>query len=38
MLGNIAEIVDAVDLPVNADFQAGYADDLEGLAVNVSGA
>ena len=36
MLGNIAEIVDAVDLPVNADFQAGYADDLEGLAVNVT--
>ena len=35
VLGNIAEIVDAVDLPVNADFQAGYADDLEGLAVNV---
>ena len=23
-------------LPVNADFQAGYADDLEGLAVNVA--
>lgn len=36
VLGNIAEIVDAVDLPVNADFQAGYADDLDGLAVNVS--
>jgi 2-methylisocitrate lyase-like PEP mutase family enzyme len=36
VLGNIAEIVDAVDLPVNADFQAGYADDLEGLAVNVA--
>ena len=35
VLANIAEIVDAVDLPVNADFQAGYADDLEGLAVNV---
>ena len=35
VLGNIAEIVDAVDLPVNADFQAGYADDLEGLAENV---
>lgn len=35
VLGNIAEIVDAVDLPVNADFQAGYADDLDGLAVNV---
>jgi 2-methylisocitrate lyase-like PEP mutase family enzyme len=36
VLGNIAEIVDAVDLPVNADFQAGYADDLEQLAVNVT--
>ncbi|HEX2284274.1 MAG TPA: isocitrate lyase/phosphoenolpyruvate mutase family protein [Mycobacterium sp.] len=35
VLGNIAEIVDAVDVPVNADFQAGYADGLEGLAVNV---
>ena len=36
VLGNVAEIVDAVDLPVNADFQAGYADDLDGLAVNVA--
>jgi 2-methylisocitrate lyase-like PEP mutase family enzyme len=36
VLGNIAEIVNAVDLPVNADFQAGYADDLDGLAVNVA--
>jgi 2-methylisocitrate lyase-like PEP mutase family enzyme len=36
VLDNIAEIVDAVDLPVNADFQAGYADDLAGLAVNVA--
>jgi 2-methylisocitrate lyase-like PEP mutase family enzyme len=36
VLGNIAEIVNAVDLPVNADFQAGYADDLDGLAANVS--
>lgn len=35
VLGNIAEIVDATDLPVNADFQAGYADDLAGLAENV---
>lgn len=35
VLDNIAAIVDAVDLPVNADFQAGYADDLDGLAVNV---
>lgn len=36
VLGNIAEIVDAVDLPVNADFQAGYADDLDALAMNVT--
>jgi 2-methylisocitrate lyase-like PEP mutase family enzyme len=36
VLGNIAEIVDAVELPVNADFQAGYADDLKGLAANVA--
>jgi 2-methylisocitrate lyase-like PEP mutase family enzyme len=35
VLRNIAEIVDAVDVPVNADFQAGYSDDLEGLAENV---
>jgi 2-methylisocitrate lyase-like PEP mutase family enzyme len=35
VLANIAEIVDAVDLPVNADFQAGYAHDLDGLAANV---
>jgi 2-methylisocitrate lyase-like PEP mutase family enzyme len=36
VLANIAEIVEAVDLPVNSDFQAGYADDLEGLALNVT--
>lgn len=34
-LRNIAEIVGAVELPVNADFRAGYADDLDGLAANV---
>jgi 2-methylisocitrate lyase-like PEP mutase family enzyme len=34
-LRNIEEIVDATTLPVNADFQAGYAHDLEGLAANV---
>ncbi|MGH2906038.1 MAG: isocitrate lyase/PEP mutase family protein [Solirubrobacterales bacterium] len=34
-LGHIAEIVAATDLPVNADFQAGYADDAEGVAANV---
>ena len=35
MLTNIAEIVGAVDLPINADFEAGYADDPEGVAANV---
>jgi 2-methylisocitrate lyase-like PEP mutase family enzyme len=35
MLDHIAEIAAASDLPVNADFQSGYAPDLEGLAVNV---
>lgn len=36
VLGNITEIVDAVALPVNADFQAGYADELDQLADNVT--
>ncbi|BBY00722.1 2-methylisocitrate lyase [Mycobacterium seoulense] len=35
-LENIAEIVAAVSLPVNADFQAGYASDSEALAQNVA--
>jgi len=35
VLRNIADIVQATDLPVNADFQAGYADDLDGVARNV---
>lgn len=35
MLKNIADIVAAVDLPVNADFEAGYARDPEGVAENV---
>jgi 2-methylisocitrate lyase-like PEP mutase family enzyme len=35
MLGHIAEIVASVDLPVNADFESGYADDAEGVALNV---
>jgi 2-methylisocitrate lyase-like PEP mutase family enzyme len=34
-LGHIAEIVEAVSVPVNADFQAGYASDLAELAHNV---
>jgi len=35
MLGHIAEIVAAVDLPVNADFKSGYAHEPEGVAENV---
>ena len=35
MLAHIAEIVRAVDLPVNADFENGYADDPEEVAQNV---
>jgi 2-methylisocitrate lyase-like PEP mutase family enzyme/ribosomal protein S18 acetylase RimI-like enzyme len=36
MLGHIADIVEAVpDVPVNADFENGYADDEETLARNV---
>jgi 2-methylisocitrate lyase-like PEP mutase family enzyme len=35
VLAHIADIVAATDLPVNADFQSGYADDPETLAANV---
>src|SRR5580658_6453504 len=35
VLGHIAEIVAAVDLPVNADFESGYAQDPEGVARSV---
>lgn len=35
VLDHIAEIVAAADLPVNADFQSGYASDSEGVATNV---
>jgi len=35
MLAHIAELVGATDLPVNADFENGYADDPEGVAANV---
>jgi len=35
VLEHIAEIVIAADLPVNADFQSGYATDPDGLAANV---
>jgi 2-methylisocitrate lyase-like PEP mutase family enzyme len=35
VLSHIAEIVASVDLPVNADFESGYAQDPEGVARNV---
>lgn len=35
MLAHIREIVGATSLPVNADFQSGYADEPEGVAANV---
>src|SRR3954452_3475388 len=35
MLAHIREIVEATELPVNADFENGYADDLEGVANSV---
>lgn len=35
MLAHIKELVDATDLPVNADFENGYADAPEDVAVNV---
>ncbi len=35
VLSHCRDIVAATPLPVNADFQAGYASDLEGLAENV---
>jgi 2-methylisocitrate lyase-like PEP mutase family enzyme len=35
MLAHIREIVKATSLPVNADFQAGYADEPEEVAANV---
>lgn len=35
MLAHIGEIVDATDLPVNADFENGYADDANTAAENV---
>src|SRR5580704_2351807 len=34
MLRNIADIAAAVDLPVNADFESGYARDPEGVAAS----
>lgn len=35
MLAHIAEIVATTDLPVNADFESGYAHDPDGVADNV---
>ncbi|HEV2359504.1 MAG TPA: isocitrate lyase/phosphoenolpyruvate mutase family protein [bacterium] len=35
MLAHIRTIVEASDLPVNADFESGYADDPAGVAENV---
>ena len=35
MLRHIAEIAGAVDLPVNADFESGYAHEPDGVATNV---
>lgn len=36
MLAHIRDVAAATSLPVNADFQAGYADSLEGVAKNVA--
>ena len=36
MLGHLTDLVQATPLPVNADFQNGYADDPEGVAANVT--
>jgi 2-methylisocitrate lyase-like PEP mutase family enzyme len=35
MLAHVAEIADATDLPINADFESGYAPDPEAVAANV---
>jgi len=35
VLAHVAEIVASVDLPVNADFESGYAHDPEGVATSV---
>jgi 2-methylisocitrate lyase-like PEP mutase family enzyme len=35
MLAHIKELVDATDIPVNADYENGYADDPEAVAENV---
>lgn len=35
VLAHLAQLCAATDLPVNADFEAGFADDPEGVAANV---
>ena len=35
MIDHIRELVEATDIPVNADFENGYADEPEGVAENV---
>ena len=36
MLAHFRELATAVDVPVNADFEGGFADDPEGVAANVA--
>ena len=36
MLQHVREMTEATSLPVNADFQSGYADEAEGVASNVA--
>src|SRR5258708_17348201 len=36
MLAHLKAIASAADIPVNADFEGGYADDPEGIARNVT--
>ncbi len=36
VLAHVREVVEATSLPVNADFQTGYADEPEGVARNVA--
>jgi 2-methylisocitrate lyase-like PEP mutase family enzyme len=36
MLAHFRELAEAVDVPVNADFEGGFADDPDGVAANVT--
>src|ERR1700687_883517 len=36
VLAHLKSIASAADIPVNADFEGGYADDAEGVARNVT--